>query len=139
MSYAVAVWGIMPPSACNLEQITREFGWDLERLESAASLARLKGRDDLVAVIAVPFSLAMDWSEILRDLRVACPRALPIVATTFSDHTPWHEMADAGAFHSIAVPMKTEEVRQSLGFVATAIDRMARVQSARPVALRAVA
>jgi hypothetical protein len=49
---------------------------------------------------------------------IACPE--------FRDRIDWPELSEAGAFHSLWLPMKEEEVRRSFGFVAEAARRRQR-------------
>lgn len=130
------MWGRPLISRCNLPEIANSFDWDLVDIQSADELTTLR---ECLAVIVVPSALGMHWREALQVLRLSCPGALPIAATGSSENAPWPEMAEAGVFHAFLHPMKEDEVRQSLGFVAAAVRNRGRVASAGKADLRAVA
>jgi DNA-binding NtrC family response regulator len=80
-------------------------------------LESLSTERSLVAVVFEPLSLEMPWAEALRGILERAPAALPIVCQRFSATVPWPEMAQAGAFHAVTLPLDIRELRQSLGFV----------------------
>jgi len=100
-----------------LDQAARQFGWSLMVAKSVGRLRDLGSKRNVVAVLCDLSALASPWNEALQAVRSAVPKALPIVCQRFSDTDVWPELAEAGAFHSISLPLNPCEVRQSLGFV----------------------
>ncbi len=115
-----------------LDLLVPEFGW---RFEIAADLGQLR---DLVAShgpIAILFdsnSLGLSCRQALSSVRSIAPQALMIPCHRFSDLVNWPELAEAGAFHALSVPLDPAEVRQSLSFVWSARFR----QSANVLPIR---
>jgi DNA-binding NtrC family response regulator len=100
-----------------LDQAAIQFGWSFKIAKSIRRLRDLGARSEVVAVISDLTLLAEPWEAALRAVRVAAPNALPIICQRFSDTVAWPELAAAGAFHAISLPLNPCEVRQSLGFV----------------------
>jgi hypothetical protein len=65
----------------------------------------------------------LSWEEALRLVIDAAPDALPVLCHGFSDVLYLPDLADAGAFHAMRLPLHADEVRQSLGFVWAAQGR----------------
>jgi len=63
------------------------------------------------------------WLNAVRLLKLAMPRVLLIACHGFSEPIDWPELCDAGAFHTLWLPLKESEVRQSLGFIFEARNR----------------
>lgn len=99
------------------EKLTPEFGWSVEVAEDLNRVRSLGETGNVVAVFFEAQSLGQSWEDALRLVREAAPQALLIPCHRFSDSVNWPELADAGAFHALPVPLKSDEVRQSLSFV----------------------
>jgi hypothetical protein len=65
------------------------------------------------------------WVEAIRRLRLTLPEVRVIACHGFAESIDWPELSDAGAFHALWLPLKENEVRQSLGFVWEAEKRLA--------------
>ncbi len=99
------------------EKLTPEFGWSVEVAEDLHHLRLLGETGNVVAVFFEAKNLGQSWEDALRSVREAAPQALLIPCHRFSDSVNWPDLADAGAFHALPVPLKSDEVRQSLSFV----------------------
>ena len=99
-----------------MDCLEAEFGF---RFEEAAMLADLAGwrSEDVVAILFHPDSLGLPLDDTLASILRAFPEASPILCHGFAEPIDWPHAAEAGAFHSIPVPIKLPELRQSLGFV----------------------
>ncbi|HEX5229808.1 MAG TPA: hypothetical protein VFW44_18980 [Bryobacteraceae bacterium] len=93
-----------------------EFGFSFKEVESLQDSSDWN-RAEVVAVLFNPNSVGAAWQETLSAILLAFPRALPILCHGFAEQIDWPEAADAGAYHSIPMPIKLTELRQSLGFV----------------------
>ena len=99
-----------------------EFGWSLKRAATLNDLAAVyrattNAGQDLVAVLFSPAALGLPWEQALRSVLRAAPGALPILCLGFTESIDSLQLADAGVFHSLRLPLDEREVRQSLGFV----------------------
>ena len=118
-----------------------EFGWSVEAALNLDHLQQLSLDRNIVAVLLDVQDLCEAWMEVLESLQEVAPGALPIVCQRFSEQLPWPELAEAGAFHMLSLPICATELRQSLGFVWAAqrrhlanlirLDRAPRERTAR--------
>jgi len=100
-----------------LDSIVEQFGWSLEFAPTFENLGERSGRQNIVAVFLDPGSLDLPPCEALQSAHEAAPRARQILCHRFSDTMSLPEMAEAGAFHALPLPLDPAEVRQCLGFV----------------------
>jgi hypothetical protein len=103
--------------------LAQKFGWSVREASSIDELKQLRQENHVVAVLFDPHEVALPWWLGLRAVREAAPRAMPIVCSGFAHEVPWPELAARGAFHALHLPLATNEVRQSLGFVWAARQR----------------
>jgi hypothetical protein len=108
-----------------LVDLAPEFGWSLEIAAGLDALRELSAGGNLVAVLFDAHALGLPWKHALDLVRGAAAPALPIPCHRLSDRVNWPELAEAGAFHALALPFDRSEVRQSLGFVSVAGNRPA--------------
>ncbi|MGA2715630.1 MAG: hypothetical protein ABSG41_21230 [Bryobacteraceae bacterium] len=87
--------------------------------------------ENTAAVLFHPDALGpgYSWHDAIRLLRLALPGVRVIACHGFSESIDWPELCDAGAFHALWLPLKGNEVRQSLGFV---LSRERRLSEAIP-------
>lgn len=145
----VVLLGTMPIERFVLDGLVSEFRFLFKKVEMLQNMPNPNLRDDVIAVLFNPSTLGLEWDEALRSVVKAFPKSFPILCHGFADHINWPEMADAGAFHSIPVPFKVAELRQSLGFVwgaqhpskqmRSGTAARERVPSARVITARSVA
>lgn len=109
----------------SLNHVASSFGWGLLGAQSLPELRALSRERDVVAVFFDPRGLSSSWPYALKSVLQAAPGAAAIVCYSFADAIPWPEMAQAGAFHCLNLPLDPDEVRQSLGFVREAQLRRA--------------
>jgi len=64
------------------------------------------------------------WVDAVRLLRLALPKARLVACHGFAESIDWPQLCDAGAFHALGLPLKENEVRRSLGFIAQALRRL---------------
>lgn len=113
----VVLLGDFPLDSAPLTGLIQEFGWTIE---IAPGLNEIRGLDGVRRPVAILFdaqSLGLSWRDALRTIREIDSRALLIICHRFSDVVNWSELADAGAFHALAMPFDLGEVRQSLAFI----------------------
>lgn len=100
-----------------LDAVVTEFGWSMEVAPTLSDLRERSTRQNIVAVLLDASSLDVSPSEALESVLEAVPRARRILCHRFSDTMSLPEMAEAGAFHTLPLPLDPAEVRQCLGFV----------------------
>jgi DNA-binding NtrC family response regulator len=113
----VVLLGKLPVNTAPLTGLVQEFGWTLEIAPGLNEIRDLGGVRRPVAILFDAQSLGLSWREALRTIREIDSQALLIVCHRFSDVVNWSELADAGAFHALALPFDLGEVRQSLAFI----------------------
>jgi hypothetical protein len=110
---AILVLGDIPIIA--VQRVAQKFDWEVAHIESFERLHQIAAAREVVAVLFDQHDLT--WRSALESVRGAASDALPIVCHRFSDHLDWPQLADAGAFHQLLLPLKDSELMQSLGFV----------------------
>lgn len=113
----VVLVGNLPIEHLGFDQLVAEFGWSSKRVDTLADIGKLSLDYDLVSVLFEPKSLGLSWEKALSSVMAAAPRALPIVCHGFGEVLDWSQVSEAGAFHSLLIPLRAAEVRRSLGFV----------------------
>jgi len=130
MAYGTVVLvGTLAIERLMLDCLGSEYGLSFQEVDNFRNSPNLN--DDVVAVLFSPSSLGLPWDEALRSVLNAFPGALPILCHGFADNIDWPRVADAGAFHSLPMPFSVAEVRQSLGFVWGAKQRLKPMQPRR--------
>jgi hypothetical protein len=115
---------VMPGSARldlrTLQAVAGDFGWAVKVAgdmgEASEAQAVLFHRDALGS--------GCSWVDAVRLLRRALPEARLVACHGFAEPIDWPELCDAGAFHALGLPLKENEVRRSLGFIAQALKRV---------------
>lgn len=121
-----------------LHTVARDFGWPVEVVEDMGRLTVTHENPQTTAVLLHRTAFeSRSWPEALLLVGTALPGIRLITCQEFSDLTDWPELSEAGAFHSLRLPMKEEEVRQSFGFVAEAESREARMLPRFPMVIPA--
>jgi hypothetical protein len=102
-----------------LSAVAGDFGWAVDTAADLYQVAALQERRDTVAVLFSRDALDPNcsWLETISLLRIALPSTRLVVCQGFSDSTDWAALCEAGAFHSLWLPLKETEVRRSLGFL----------------------
>jgi DNA-binding NtrC family response regulator len=113
----IVVLGTLSSEPAKLDAMVREFGWSFESLTSLEELRNLSAERSVVAILFEPRALGNAWADALQAVLEASPKAFPIVCQSFSETVPWEDLATAGAFHSLSIPLNFRELQQSLGFV----------------------
>jgi len=113
----------LPP----LEAVAGTFGWAVSVTRDLCEVAAAQAQRKSVAVLFCRDTLGQgySWLETIRLLGRALPEMPLIPCHGFSDPFYWPELCDAGAFHALWLPLRENEVRQSLGFVWEAEKRLA--------------
>ncbi len=93
--------------------------------------ARTFGKTVAVLIYKDALGQGFGWPEAIRRSRLAMPEARVVVCHEFSEQIDWLRLSDAGAFHALQLPLKENEVRQSLGFVQQAENRLSQMASVR--------
>jgi hypothetical protein len=63
------------------------------------------------------FGSGYSWFETIRRLKLELPEVRLVACHGFAESIDWPALSEAGAFHSLWLPLKESEVRRSLGFV----------------------
>ena len=127
---AIAVLGNPTNGRAAMESLLAEFEWSVENILTVDGLAEVCTRRDVVAVLVDPAVLELSWQRALAAVQAVAPRALPILCDRFSSAIDWSEASSAGAFHMLSLPLDLGELRQSLGFVWEAEERLPKRASA---------
>ncbi len=132
MQRIISLLDSFPTDRTPLRTLAAEFGWHMEMADSLENLKEIHDAP-AVAVLFDAAALEMPVEQALRVVKKLTPGALPVVCHRPSDHIRWPELAEAGAFHALLLPLKAEEVRQTLGFVhdASPADEPYRSAAAR--------
>ena len=117
-----------------LEAAAREFGCSVAVAASLSELAACQVGKQTLAIIFHRGALGAgcSWTHAIRSLNRAMPGVRLIACHGYAERVDWTELSDAGAFHYLGLPLKADEVRQSLGFIAEAEKRKAPGQVTRP-------
>src|SRR5579863_5545927 len=121
----VVLVGNLPLETPALNRLVPEFGWSLDTAHDLDQLKKLVAVHRCVAILLDPNSLGLPCKMALDAVREIDSQALLIVCHRFSGDFNWPELANAGAFHALAVPFDLNEVRQSLAFAWAARFRSA--------------
>jgi len=110
-----------------LEKVAREFGWVVGTASDPQLLALAFPYRKPVAVLFHRDAMGSEysWPEALRRAHALLPEVRIIACHGFAEYVNWPELRSAGAFHALPIPLRENEVRQSLGFVLDAEKRLA--------------
>jgi DNA-binding NtrC family response regulator len=104
-------------------ELAEEFGFDLQLLPEASELMN----DDDPASISSIYIDSTDAAsrELLasQELRRLAPQARLIVSHPMSQQMNTTDLTEAGVFDALAQPLDPTEIRQSLAFLAAALER----------------
>lgn len=110
----------------SMRTVAEEFGWKIRVAEALGEVAAVTPRK--VAAVFFhrnAFGAGYSWRDAIRFLKVMLPGVPLVVLRRFAEPVDWPGLSDEGAFHSLWLPLKESEVRQSLGFLANAERRPA--------------
>ena len=111
-----------------------EFGWTVKLVEDLHEAVAGQAYRRTPAVLFHRDALGCkSWLDAVLLLKSALPDVLPVVCHGFSEPIDWSVLCDAGAFHSLWLPLKEIEVRQSFGFVWEAKKRLAEATYGVPM------
>lgn len=113
----VALLGNLNIEPAGFGVLAADFNWTVDRAATLAGLRKMSAAQNVVAVLFDARTLGVSWNDALELVLDAAPRALPIVCTGFSEPIPWVELADAGAFYELRLPMNEGEASRCLGFI----------------------
>ncbi len=110
-----------------LRSVAGEFGWVVEVAPELREVTEERTSAKTVAVLfhRDAFGPGYGWPEAIRLLRLALPGAHVVPCYGFSESIDWIELVRCRRIHSLRLPLKDSEVRQSLGFVWQAEKRLA--------------
>ena len=115
----IVALGNPPIYECSLEEVVAQFHWRLQALGGIRDLEKFTG-SDITAIFIHARSLDASWMECLSAARIIAPEARAIVCHGFAEILDWDVLSQTGAYHSLACPLKRNEVVQALGFVESA-------------------
>jgi DNA-binding NtrC family response regulator len=119
----IALLGDFSEEPVTLGSIGSEFCWSVDAVSDLRGLEDLCRRNDVVAVLLNARTLGMSWEEALKAVQTAAPEARPVVCHSAPEMHRRRDMTDAGAYHTLLLPLDPREVRQSFGFVSDAPRR----------------
>jgi DNA-binding NtrC family response regulator len=133
----VVLLGSLPIEASMLAGLASEFGWSVDAAMDFSELRELRQNRNVVAILFDARNLSLSIPQALESVRAIAPQAQLIPCYRFSEVVNWPDLAEAGAFHALALPFDTGEIRQSLGFVWSArLRKTANVVPMRPASER---
>jgi hypothetical protein len=104
--------------------VAREFGWGVKMAENLGMLCHARRREKPTAVLFYRSALSRTPGWMLSSLsNLPCQVFVPSRAMNSPMHQTGRDYGGAGAFHSLWLPWKEGEERQSFGFVAQAENR----------------
>lgn len=113
----IALLGDVNVEPAHFGILAANFSWAVDRVATLRSLREMSATENIVAVLFDARNLGVSWNDALESVLAAAPRALPIVCTGFSEPVRWPELADAGAFTELRLPIDEGEARRCLGFI----------------------
>ena len=113
----------------SLDALASEFGWSVRNVAGMSELRDVASKGRLVAVLFDSTAGEGSWASALRSVQETAPEALAVVCHTSSERIPWPELAEAGAFHALLLPLHPTEVRQSLAFICAAQTRRRQIRT----------
>jgi DNA-binding NtrC family response regulator len=131
MHRSVVLVGNLPLEMAALNGLVQEFGWSLETAGDLTQLRNLLAVRNPVAIFLDANGLGLSWQVAVNSVLDIDSQALLILCHRFSDAVDWPKLAEAGAFHALALPFDQNEVRQSLAFVWSA--RVRRTDNILPM------
>lgn len=107
-----------------LRVVAEEFGWGVKLVEDISDLAvaQVCRRAAVVLFHRDAVGREHSWFDAARFLRLTLPESRLVACHGFSELLEWPELSDFGVFHAVGLPLKENEVRQSLGFVWQALN-----------------
>lgn len=102
------------------------FDWEVQ---VAAALLPDSGADDVRAVFC---HVDGDDFRPIEEARRLYPRARIVACSRFRCTVDWDRMEASGAFHHLRLPFEEQEVKLSLGFLATAMAKDASAVAPAP-------
>jgi hypothetical protein len=97
-----------------LNRVARYFGWDVLHVRSLASLEPIDS-SRIAAILFDREAAGHTWLDAASSLRRMKPGVRLVACHGFFEPVPWPELAAAGVFHALRVPLIESEVHQSLG------------------------
>jgi DNA-binding NtrC family response regulator len=76
---------------------------------------------EVSAVLVHVPTVRMHWMQALHQVKTLAPHAHVVICHGVREANAIFDMTDAGAFHTLLVPLEQGEVRQSLGFISAAV------------------
>jgi DNA-binding response OmpR family regulator len=126
----IALWGDFSNQPVALDTIGSEFSWSVDTVADLRGLEDLCRRNNVIAVLLNARSIDVSWEEALKAVRAIAPLARPVICHSAPEMHHRREMTDAGAYHTLLLPLDLREVRQSFGFVSDAFRASATTRSA---------
>lgn len=121
-----------------LRAVSADFGWDLHVAHDLDQVVALQECRNIVAFLFASDALGsgLSWLESISLLQLASPTARLIPCHGFSCTIDWAKLCEAGAFHSLWLPLKKNEIRRSLGFLWESEKRLAGIKEDAVAAVR---
>jgi len=114
--------------------VAGEFGWTVGIADDLREVAAAHAHLRMSAVLFHRDAFgANSWIDAVRLLKSALPDVRPVACHGFSESIDWPALCDAGAFHSLWLPLMEDEVRRSFGFVWEAEKRLAAAADRVPM------
>jgi hypothetical protein len=100
-----------------------EFNFDLEFIPEISNLAELSEPHGVSSVVIRLDESGRNAADATNHIRTLAPNARVILSRPMASHISSADLNEAGVFHSIRQPMHASEMRQSLGFLWSALNQ----------------
>ena len=108
-----------------LHRVANEFGWTVGIAKDLGEVVAAQPSGKMTTVLFHRGAFGSgSWLEAIRMIQFALPGARPVACHGFSESIDWPALCDAGAFHSLWLPLQENEVRRTFGFVWEAEKRL---------------
>ena len=116
----IALLGDFSNERLPLTSLGREFCYSASRVANLDELESLCRWTDVSAVLVHAPTMEMPWQQALLAVKSIVPGARVVICHGVDQAHSIFQMTDAGAFHTLLLPLQGSEVRQSLGFISAA-------------------
>ncbi|MEP7351994.1 MAG: hypothetical protein ABI824_02055 [Acidobacteriota bacterium] len=126
MTPVITLLGDFSSEYVDLRTIASGFDWSTALVADFAELSTLTARCEIAVVMVHVRSLGTSWVNALSRVRYIAPNARVVICHGADQAFGRRDMLERGAYGVLQLPLDAGEVRQLLGFVWAAPQRMTR-------------
>jgi len=115
-----------------LRRVAGEFGWSVGAARDLNQIAETHNQPVAVFLQREVFGPGVSWPEAIRLFGHILPGARLVACHGFAEAIDWRGLSELGAFHTVGIPFRENEVRQSLGFIWEAEKRRTQTLESLP-------